>query len=190
MVGIIEEADADELQIAYVGNFQREGINYVDEANWLSNVLDNTELSLDDLAVGIGRSPAYVRSRLDILEWPDKLLKYLAENEVSFSVAREYARLGAGAELENALYFDRSTNPSARQASAYVAGILAARLKLPGAGLGDSDKPTQDIPTPLTCDACKTHPDNNQLAYGGYCFLCLAGAPRNYLDSIKTKGGD
>lgn len=126
-VGVLDGEDADGLQVAYAGNFQREGISYIDEAEWLGRVVQSTGLSVDRLAGGLARSESYVRSRLGVLEWPSVLLDYISGNEVSFSVAREYARLGEGRELENAIIFDRSANPSYRQAAAYVASLLAAR---------------------------------------------------------------
>jgi ParB family chromosome partitioning protein len=181
VVGILEDEDADGLQVAYAGNFQREGISYVDEAVWMDAFLANTNLEIAQLAGGICRSEGYVRSRLDVLKWPAVLLDYLETAEVSFSVAREYARLGEGKDLENALLFDRAANPSARAAASYVSGVLMRReasAAVPGVleGVGEVQERKG-----VACDGCQKDTDVNQLCRGWFCPACLSGAPDLYL---------
>lgn len=118
---------------AWVANYEREEVSWVDEAVWMSRMLALLECQPSDLAADIGRSEAYVRSRLALFEWPEALREYAERVRGRFSVLRTYAQLGEGEDVSNAIAWDEINEPSSRQAIGYVDAIMARRGAVPGA---------------------------------------------------------
>lgn len=189
-VVFLDGAEAAGGWAAWVCNFEREAVPFLDEACWMGRVVPAFQDSPERLAMSLGRSPGYVRSRLAVLEWPPLLLEYCATCSISYSVAREYARLGVSVELERAIDWDKINGPSYRQAVAYVDEILRAReLPIPAAPVEEAD-----VAVVSTCDACGGERDPRTSRALLVCAECVAGLLEVRLgsdpvgDKPKTEG--
>jgi len=124
---IVGGSDEETGAFAWVLNFQREVVPFVEECRWIRRCILGEGITPEVVAVRLGRSAAYIRSRLAVLDWPPALFERCDAGAISFAVAREYAKLGDSDELVVALEWDAVNQPSSRQAAAYVEAILVAR---------------------------------------------------------------
>lgn len=83
----IDELHADTMKIHE--NLYRADINALEEGVFFTQLSERRELSIDDIAVMISKSPNYVRQRIDAVEWDDELKQKVNSNQLSFSQARE-----------------------------------------------------------------------------------------------------
>jgi ParB family chromosome partitioning protein len=76
-----------------VENIDREGITPTDIATQLMRLKKAGALTNQDIAKMIGKSQSFVSDHLKIMEYPPVLRDALANNQISFSVAREFAKI-------------------------------------------------------------------------------------------------
>lgn len=74
-------------------NLMREDLNDVEEAQMLMRLKKISQGTEKSVAKQIGKSEGYVRQKLTILKYPERLFKALADKKITFSVARELMRL-------------------------------------------------------------------------------------------------
>ena len=84
--------DLDKLKITFDENYERNDVNIVDEALYLDAVKTKLGLTSTQLAQKINRALSYVSERLAILDYDPLILTSLLDGEISFSVARVFAR--------------------------------------------------------------------------------------------------
>jgi len=92
-------AGLEELSIRYDENSERAAVDVIEEAEYLQSILDEHKITQSALAQRIGKQPAYVSERLAILAYHPQILAALKNGSVTFSVAREFAKI----ESEEAL---------------------------------------------------------------------------------------
>ena len=104
-------------------NLFREDVNPVDQAVFLSKYAESNNLTKAQIAVELNRSENWVRSRLDILEYPDYLIEYIREGKLSLAAAkhlftiqdvnlrRDYCRIAAlqGLNANRALFWAKQS---------------------------------------------------------------------------------
>lgn len=167
---VVDDASGDAAALAWVTNFEREAVPFWEEAGFFGRLLGGGGSSVEELSVLLGTSVGYVRSRLAVLEWPPSLLGYCKSAGVSYSVAREYARLGDSPELELALDWERINQPSYRQAVAYVDEILRAReIVVPPEAISPVVAPLVCV-----CDVCRGERDPRTSRTLMACASCVA----------------
>lgn len=88
-------------------NLYRAEIKPADEAVHFSYMIQKQKLTPVKIAQLISKSPSYVTDRLAILEYPDFLKEALDSGEISFSVAREFARFDDLKQMRQATYYAR-----------------------------------------------------------------------------------
>lgn len=74
-------------------NLFREDINAVDEAVFLAKYIERTKCGLEELSRMLNRSSVWVRQRLEILEYPDYLIKEVAEGRIKITVAQQLSKI-------------------------------------------------------------------------------------------------
>ena len=74
-------------------NLMREDVHPIDEANFLSELKERLNISVEKLAGMIFKSPAYVYEKLSMKAWPAEVIKALGDEKIVYSVAREFARI-------------------------------------------------------------------------------------------------
>lgn len=89
---IVVDVDKQEsISITLHENLYRENLNPVDEAYIYQQLRDRHRYSVREIAHIIGQSEGYVSQRLQIIMWPDDLVKALSSSAISFSASREFA---------------------------------------------------------------------------------------------------
>lgn len=137
VVRVLDDAAADAVRMHE--NLYREDINPVDEARYIRTMVDKHGVEPAKLAEMTGKSEAYLRSRYDLLGYPDYLVAAVQNGYVSLTAAtwlvkitdelvrREYTRFasigGITAKRAEAWYRSWEAGALPREASAFVAPL-------------------------------------------------------------------
>lgn len=88
-----DTGDRDSLEVAMVENLQREGLNALEEAAGYAQLLDDYEMTQEQIAQRVGKSRPAVANALRLLALPDSIKVMIADRRLSAGHAR--ALLGA-----------------------------------------------------------------------------------------------
>jgi ParB family chromosome partitioning protein len=78
-----DSEQADRLQVALIENMVREDLNPVEEARACAALIEELDVSKEDLARRVGRSRPAVSNLIRLLDLPDELLELLESGELS-----------------------------------------------------------------------------------------------------------
>ena len=95
-----ELENSDVLESALIENIQREDLNVIEEANAYKGLIQIKNISNDQLAKIIGKSPSHVSNLLRLLELDSKIQQMVINGELSMGHAR--ALIGVPNALEKA----------------------------------------------------------------------------------------
>lgn len=82
-VQIKELSDIETMQIALIENLQRENLNPVEEAKGYNELIENYDMTQEDVAKTVGRSRSAVANALRLLALPDEVLQMLERGDIS-----------------------------------------------------------------------------------------------------------
>lgn len=88
-VRVLSAAEVADLGPAAAENIQRRDLSPVEEARALRHMVEAQGRSVAQAARAVGRSEQWVRGRLEILLWPDGVVRCVEEGSLPVSVARE-----------------------------------------------------------------------------------------------------
>ena len=98
---VVKELESsDVLESALIENIQREDLNVIEEANAYKGLIQIKNISNDQLAKIIGKSPSHVSNLLRLLELDSKIQQMVISGELSMGHAR--ALIGVPNALEKA----------------------------------------------------------------------------------------
>ena len=83
-----ELENSDVLESALIENIQREDLNVIEEANAYKGLIQIKNISNDQLAKIIGKSPSHVSNLLRLLELDSKIQQMVISGELSMGHAR------------------------------------------------------------------------------------------------------
>ena len=101
-------------------NLYRADIKPADEARHFVHLIDKQGLTPIKIAQLISKSQSYVSDRLAILEYPDFLREAMDNKQISFSVAREFARFGDQEQMRSAVFYARRGGMTQEMARKWV----------------------------------------------------------------------
>jgi len=117
----IRHANAEETEMLKIHeNLYRADISPADEALHFAHLIDKKGLSPVRIAQLISKSQTYVGDRLAILNYPDFLKEAMHNKEITFSVAREFARFDDEAQMKSAVYYARRGGMTQEMARKWV----------------------------------------------------------------------
>ena len=138
---IRQAEDRDVLELALIENLQRENLNPIEEAQGYSQLIEQFQLTQEEVATKVGKSRAVVANALRLLKLPLQVQSHLREGRLSVGHAKVLLSLAAekdqlsGAEriLRDGLNV-RQTEAlvmqiQARQSAALKPGVPASPLK-------------------------------------------------------------
>jgi ParB family transcriptional regulator, chromosome partitioning protein len=124
---LVREADdRSVLELALIENLQRENLNAIEEAQGYAQLLQQFQLTQEEIASKVGKSRAVVANALRLLKLPVLVQGYLREGKLSVGHAKVI--LGLAGEKDQQQAADRALRDqlNVRQTEALV-GQLAAR---------------------------------------------------------------
>lgn len=102
---ITVDTDAQMLELGLIENLQRENLNPIEVALSFKRLIDECELTQDDVAVKVGKERSTVTNFLRLLKLPDRIRQGVRDNKISMGHAR--ALLGAADEKKQLKLFQR-----------------------------------------------------------------------------------
>jgi len=142
---ILREADDRAvLELALIENLQRENLNPIEEAQGYAQLIEQFQLTQEEVATKVGKSRAVVANALRLLKLPPSIQASIREGRISVGHAKVI--LGLATETQQRLAFERIVKEglNVRQTEGLVARLQARET-------GTYTKPGPI--TPLTRDA-------------------------------------
>lgn len=117
----VRAATADETEMLKIHeNLYRSDVRPADEALYYDALIKKHGLTPQRIANLISRSPSYVSDRLAILNYPDFLAEAMQAGEISFSVAREFAKFNDLHQMRSAVYYAKRGGMTQEMARKWV----------------------------------------------------------------------
>jgi ParB family chromosome partitioning protein len=95
----------DASLIALVENFQRKDLDFIEEANGISQLIRMFGMSQEEAARRIGKSQSAVANKLRLLKLPQDVLEGLRQNDLTERHGRALLRLPNAAQQREALQY-------------------------------------------------------------------------------------
>ena len=143
---IILDIDMEESSlIALVENLQRRDLDYIEEAEGLSKLIQTFDMSQEEAARRVGKSQSAVANKLRILKLPRDMLNRLKDQGLTERHARALLRLGSNRErqevLEHIIAHQLTVARSEEYIDAYLSGFLAEPDEMLAASAEKSSAP-------------------------------------------------
>lgn len=171
---VMEDEHEARVWAMWAENRIREGINPLDEAQWLHVILEAERIPAHELAIRLGVSDSWVSQRLAILVWPDDVRSALGEGWLTFAVARELAGIKGDQERRQALRMAKVSGCTARQAAdwrrQYEKGD--GLVQEPGGGLTSESRGGQESPMETRCELCAEEVSEREQRLLVLCPVC------------------
>ena len=117
----IRKASNEETEMLKIHeNLYRAEISPAEEAIHFSYLIDKQKMTPLKISQLIQKSSSYVMDRLAILEYPGFLKEAMVNGEISFAVAREFARFGDLKQMQSAVYYARRSGMTSDMARKWV----------------------------------------------------------------------
>lgn len=148
--------DAQALEAQVIENLQREDVTELEEAEGYESLMKHSKLNADQVGVKIGKSRAYVYSRLKLLDLCQQAREALREGKIDFSRALLAARIPNEQLQIKAVEFMtdddwRGEYPSYRACAQHVQNEFMLRLDTARFKIADANL----VPAAGSCLDCK-----------------------------------
>jgi ParB family transcriptional regulator, chromosome partitioning protein len=119
-VVIQDVSDGAALEMALIENIQREDLNAVEEAEAYQALLDNFDLSQEDLARRVGKERSTVANALRLLKLPAEIKRDIAEERLTMGHARALLALDSPEQMKRGRDEILGRHLTVRQAEGFV----------------------------------------------------------------------
>ena len=85
--------DNEMMEIAVLENLQRENLNVIEEAEAYHSLMNNLNLTQEQVAQRVGKSRSHITNLLGLLKLPEEVKEMVKENKISMAHARTLSKL-------------------------------------------------------------------------------------------------
>lgn len=85
--------DTEMMEIAVLENLQRENLNVIEEAEAYLSLMNNLNLTQEEVAKRVGKSRSHITNILGLLKLPEEVKELVKENKISMAHARTLSKL-------------------------------------------------------------------------------------------------
>lgn len=117
---VIEADNMKAAQLALIENIQRESLNAFEEAEAYSSLMDDYDMTQEEVAERIGRSRSAVANSLRLLELPDEVAKMLVDGRLTAGHCRAILGLAEKSAIPSVAELIAAKNLSVREAESLV----------------------------------------------------------------------
>ncbi|MBY0527333.1 MAG: ParB/RepB/Spo0J family partition protein [Gemmataceae bacterium] len=161
-----ELTDREALEVQVIENEQREDVTALEKADGYAALVDQHQVTVEDLAARVGKSVSTIRDLLKLRVLPEKARKAVAEGELSVSTAGLIARIPndklrqeAAKEALGKDYW--GVRPSYRQVKETIQQRFMIELKQAPFPVKDAEL----VPSAGACTTCLKRSGNNRAEY-------------------------
>lgn len=97
---VMDFSDQQMLEIALLENIQRENLNAIEEAQAYKNMMDQLDLTQEQMAKRLGKSRTYIANSLRLLALPKELQQYVLEGKLQMGHVRPLITLDSKKAIE------------------------------------------------------------------------------------------
>lgn len=172
----IRDDDADTTRaVMLVENLQRSDLSPIEEATAIKHMRDVMGRSVAQIAEGLARSEAWVRGRLDLLDWPAFALEALAEERVSVAALRPLMDIENASERDRLIQcaIDGGASQAVTRSWAAQAQGMAAQNPDTMGSRAQAMMPLGDVVVNMPCFACREQRSAFDLQIVRICRPCL-----------------
>ncbi|MCH7949120.1 MAG: ParB/RepB/Spo0J family partition protein [Candidatus Dadabacteria bacterium] len=127
---IIKEAtDREVLELALIENLQREDLNPIEEAVAYQQLIDEFELTHEDVSRQIGKDRSTITNQLRLLKLPEEAKKALIAGDITAGHARAILSIESSAEAREALKAILKQKLSVRKTEQLIQNISKRKKK-------------------------------------------------------------
>lgn len=123
---IIEVSDIKRYEMSLVENIHREQLSPLEEANAYKHLLEDYDITQQEMSDITGKSRAYISNAIRLLNLESKVQQYLEEGKISVGHAKELLKLKGEAQIKAANKIIQ-TSLSVRDAEKHINFILQER---------------------------------------------------------------
>lgn len=120
-----QAADRDVLELALIENLQRENLNPIEEAQGYSQLIEQFQMTQEEVATKVGKSRAVVANALRLLKLPPELQGFIRDARLSVGHAKVILGLAAEKHQKHAAARILRDGLNVRQTEALVAHLQA-----------------------------------------------------------------
>ncbi len=95
-----EMDDGKTMQIALIENLQREGLNAIEEAEGYETLMEDYDMTQEEVSKTVGKSRSAVANALRLLSLPEKVSEYVKNGQLSAGHARALLALSDASAIE------------------------------------------------------------------------------------------
>jgi len=138
-------------------NLSRVDLTPIEEAATYKDLMDVHGMTVDQIAAKVGKSPAVVMRRMDLLKMPPALQKAVHQGKISMSVAEELWPIADESKLDYYLSFAVEGGCTKEVARSWCKEWrdTQRRSLSPGAEAGGEPSPFEPRPYYFPCDICQ-----------------------------------
>ena len=92
--------DQEMMEIAVLENLQRENLNSIEEAEAYRTLMNNLNLTQEEVAQRVGKSRSYITNMLGLLNLPSDVKRLVSENKITMGHARVLSKLENEEKIE------------------------------------------------------------------------------------------
>lgn len=127
---IIKEAtDREVVELALIENLQREDLNPIEEAVAYQQLIDEFELTHEDVSRQIGKDRSTITNQLRLLKLPEEAKKALIAGDITAGHARAILSIESSAEAREALKAIQKQKLSVRKTEQLIQNISKRKKK-------------------------------------------------------------
>ena len=155
---IILDLDAENVSILRATeNLQRKNLTFIEEARIYKKLHDEHNMSWEQIAKRVGKSPGGVKRKYDLLKMPDVLINAVHERKMGYVVAEELMRLNDLGKIEYYVAFCVDHGATQMVFKDWVQEELSkARQEKSTVTEGGWGSALSEVkPVYVTCDCCK-----------------------------------
>lgn len=155
---VVDKDVENQLRMMIDENNVRKDVNVVEEADFIAVQMRKLGVNQKQMAEILGRSESYVNDRVAINKYPPELISALKRKKISFSVAREFAKIDNHKVLKTYLDYALESGCSPKMARNWVKNYFVDKNynpvpKLFDESTGKEDKQEREMMT--GCHICR-----------------------------------
>lgn len=128
---LIDANDYETGRLRLLENVARTNLSPVEEAKQLSRLVETHPNGVDGVAIDIHRRPDWILDRLEIVSYPESLLRHVHSKRISLAAAKYLARNPDHMLRESNIHFAATDGCTAKMARAWLHDAAAEALPPP-----------------------------------------------------------
>lgn len=127
---IVKELDDRQaMKLALIENIQRENLNPIEEANAFKGLIDNYNLTQEEVAKAVGKSRSYIANTVRLLNLDETIVDYISKGQITSGHGRALLAIKNKKERLNALETIVNNKINVREAENIVKKVNKRKTK-------------------------------------------------------------